>query len=149
MSTHYQGSDTAKRALDVYIKLDRAAGAVSSRINHHLTDYSLTVSQFGVLEALYHLGPLRQKDLAQKILKSTGNITLVIDNLVKRKLITRKRDKRDRRASPIHLTEAGKALIDDIFPIHVARVESEMNILSPEEQDELQRLCRKLGLQQP
>jgi MarR family 2-MHQ and catechol resistance regulon transcriptional repressor len=149
MPTHYQGSTAAKRALDVYIKLDRAAGAVSSRINQHLADYSLTVSQFGVLEALYHLGPLRQKDLAQKILKSTGNITLVIDNLVKRKLVTRKRDKHDRRAIHIHLTEAGSALIDDIFPKHVALVEAEMSILSMEEQDELQRLCRKLGLQQP
>ncbi|MEM6429057.1 MAG: MarR family transcriptional regulator [Deinococcota bacterium] len=148
MPTHYQGSPVAKRALDVYIKLDRAAGAVSSRINAHLADYSLTVSQFGVLEALYHLGHLRQKDLAQKILKSTGNITLVIDNLVKRNLVTRKRDKRDRRAIYIHLTEAGKALIDNIFPKHVAIVEAEMNVLSPAEQDELARLCRKLGLQQ-
>lgn len=70
-------------ALSTYTKLVRAAESVTSRTSRLMTEAGLTLSQFGVLEALYHKGPLCQRDIAAKILKSTGNITLVIDNLEK------------------------------------------------------------------
>ena len=146
MPTHYQGSQDAQRALDVFIKLSRAADAVETRINCHLAKAGLTVSQFGVLEALHHLGPMCQRDIARKILKSSGNITMVIDNLAKRDLVRRERDKQDRRMVFVHLTDAGKKRIEELFPKHVAIVEREIGVLSPDEQDQLQALCRKVGL---
>jgi MarR family 2-MHQ and catechol resistance regulon transcriptional repressor len=148
MGTHYQGTQVEKDALDVYIKLSRAAEAVGARINGHLKDYSLTASQFGVLEALYHLGPLHQHELAAKILKSSGNLTLVIDNLVKRGLVERERDEADRRCINIRLTEPGRQLISSIFPDHVGHVIGAIGVLAPEEQHHLAALCRKLGLAQ-
>lgn len=66
MGTHYEGTRQEKMALDTYIKLMRCAEAVESRVNRHLATANLTISQFGVLEALYHLGPLVQKDIARK-----------------------------------------------------------------------------------
>ena len=148
MGTQYQGTQVEKDALDVYIKLSRAAGAVEARTNCHLRDYGLTSSQFGVLEALYHLGPLHQHELASKILKSSGNLTLVIDNLVKRGLVERERDETDRRCVTICLTETGNQLIHDIFPQHVERVVDVIGVLTPKEQHQLGMLCRKLGLAQ-
>ncbi|NLF76610.1 MAG: MarR family transcriptional regulator, partial [Chloroflexi bacterium] len=74
MPTHYDGTPEERRALDAYIKLQRAADTVLARTTAHLAAHGLTVSQFGALEALYHLGTLSQRDLAQKLLKSTGNI---------------------------------------------------------------------------
>jgi MarR family 2-MHQ and catechol resistance regulon transcriptional repressor len=148
MGTHYQGNRAEKDALDVYIKLSRAAGAVETSINYHLKDYGLTSSQFGVLEALYHLGPLHQHELASKILKSSGNLTLVIDNLVKRGLVERERDRTDRRCITICLTETGNQLISDILPRHVERVVDVVGVLTPKEQHQLGTLCRKLGLGQ-
>ena len=148
MGTHYQGTQVEKDALDVYIKLSRASGAVEARINRHLKDYGLTPSQFGVLEALYHLGPLHQHELATKILKSSGNLTLVIDNLVKRGLVERERDETDRRCVTVCLTEVGDQLINDIFPRHVERVVDVIGVLAPKEQHQLGMLCRKLGLAQ-
>ncbi|KAA3663156.1 MAG: MarR family transcriptional regulator [Chloroflexi bacterium] len=147
MSTHHQGTGEERAALDVYIKLSRAANAVTNRINAHLADVNLTISQFGVLESLYHLGPMHQNVLGEKILKSSGNMTLVIDNLVKRGLVERRRDEQDRRYIQVYLTEAGKELIDDIFPRHVKIVVNEMQILSSAEKKQLARLCRKVGLQ--
>ncbi len=132
----------------MYIKLSRAAEAVADRINCHLRDYRLTSSQFGVLEALYHLGPLHQHELAAKILKSSGNLTLVIDNLVKRGLVERERDDTDRRYITVCLTEAGHQLVNDIFPHHVRYVLDTIGVLTPEEQHQLAALCRKLGLAQ-
>jgi MarR family 2-MHQ and catechol resistance regulon transcriptional repressor len=148
VGTHYQGTQAEKDALDVYIKLSRAARAVEARINCHLKDYGLTASQFGVLEALYHLGPLHQHELAAKILKSSGNLTLVIDNLVKRGLVDRERDEADRRYITVCLTDAGQELIRDIFPDHVLHVVQAIGVLTPGEQRQLGALCRKLGLAQ-
>ena len=86
MGTRYKGSKKEVRALNTYIKLIRAANSLSSRINIHLSKTGLTESQYNVLDALYHLGPLTQKDIGRKLFKSGGNITMVIDNLEKRKL---------------------------------------------------------------
>ena len=58
----------------------------------------VTVSQFGVLEALHHLGPLRQGEISAKLLRSGGNITLVVDNLEARGLVQRTREANDRRS---------------------------------------------------
>jgi MarR family 2-MHQ and catechol resistance regulon transcriptional repressor len=145
MGTHYAGTIEEVRALDVYIKLSRAAESVTQRINGHLQDHNLTISQFGVLEALYHLGSLQPSQLARKVLKSTGNMTLVIDNLVKRDLVMRQRRANDRRCIDISLTEEGLNLIETIFPAHVIGVVNTISALSPDEQEQLASLCRKLG----
>lgn len=145
MTTHYTGTREEKQALDAYIKLSRAAESVGKRINDHLNAHDLTVSQFGALEALYHLGPMPVGQLAGKILRSSANLTLVIDNLVKRGLVTRQRRTDDRRAIDIHLTDDGRDLITRILPHHVAGVVCAFAPLSAEEQATLAALCRKLG----
>ncbi len=144
--TRYKGKKEEVRALQTYVKLMRAAESVTTRIHPHLADAGLTISQFGVLEALYHLGPLTQVDISKKILKSSGNITMVIDNLEKRELVRRERGTEDRRYITIKLTKAGKYLISKTFPSHATHIVREMSPLDPSEQDELARLCKKLGL---
>lgn len=148
MSTHYQGTPEEIRALDSYIKLSRAAEAVGQRINGHLQAYDLTTSQFGALEALYFLGPMQSGQLGEKILKSSGNMTLVIDNLEKRGLVTRERRVDDRRCVEVHLTAVGRALIETILPDHVAGVVAAFGVLTAVEQEQLGALCRQLGLAQ-
>ncbi len=146
MRKRYRGSKDEVRALSAYVKLMRATESVSSRIHTHLADAGLTVSQFGALEALYHLGPMTQKEIAKKILKSTGNITMVIDNLEKRELVRRERDSDDRRSFIVHLTDNGYALIDEIFPGHAQIIMKEFGVLTKKEQEQLARLCKKLGM---
>lgn len=148
MPTHYQGNEEERRALDAYIKLARAAESTGQRINGHLHAHGLTVSQFGVLEALYHLGPMPVGQLAGKILRSSANLTLVVDNLAKHGLVTRERRSDDRRCVEIRLTEQGQALIAGMLPDHVAGVEAAFAALSAHEQEMLAALCRKLGLAQ-
>ena len=146
MSTQYKGSKEEVRALDTYIKLVRAAESLMTKIYRGNGMGGLTVSQFGVLEALYHLGPLCQRELGEKILKSSGNITMVIDNLEKQNLVERKRDRGDRRYVTVHLTESGRQSIAEIFPDHLERIKKELSVLSGAEQDSLSQLCRTLGL---
>jgi MarR family 2-MHQ and catechol resistance regulon transcriptional repressor len=138
--------DDLRDAAMTYIKLVRAAESVTGRVHGHLAESGLTVSQFGVLEALYSLGPLCQRDLAVKILKSSGNMTLVIDNLEKKGHVVRERSSTDRRFMIIHLTQSGRDFVEGMYPSHVAGIVREMAVLTPDEQKELGRLCRKVGL---
>lgn len=146
MGTQYTGTQQETTALNAYIKLVRAAESVAARVESRLSEIGLTVSQFGVLEALYHLGPLYQKDLAAKILKSTGNITMVVRNLQKRGLVERVRDANDRRHALVRITGPGRRLLRSFFPGHVKRIVHEMGFLSRAEQELLGQLCKKVGL---
>ena len=139
-------SNDTYRALNAYTKLMRAAESVTGRVHRVLAEPKLTISQFGVLEALYHKGPLCQKDIGAKILKSSGNMTMVIDNLEKSGMVRRERDSEDRRYLTIYLTEAGTTLISKIFAEVEAEIVSEMASLTETEQELLGSLCKKLGL---
>lgn len=135
-----------KLALGTWVKLSRAAESVAVALRPSLLEKGLTESQFGVLEALFSKGPMCQRQIGEKILKTSGNITLVIDNLEKQGWVRRQRDKEDRRQVTVSLTQVGDALISDIFPEHARRVEAALKALSQADQAELGRLCRKLGL---
>lgn len=132
-------------ALDAYIKLMRASESVTSRA-HALLLGELTLTQFGVLEALYHRGPLSAGELAEKILKSAGNLTLVLANLERDGLVTRVRDQSDARRWIISLSAAGRERIAALFPRVAAALADEFSVLTPAEQAMLAELCKKLGL---
>jgi len=146
VGTHYKGTREEVLALNAFIKMMRAAESVSARLNRYLMEEGLTLSQFGTLESLYHLGPLCQRELGAKQLKSSGNITMVVDNLEKRGLVARKRDTLDRRFVTVHLTPKGKRLIRDLFPRHLVNIVGEMKFLTETEQKQLDHLCKKVGL---
>jgi MarR family 2-MHQ and catechol resistance regulon transcriptional repressor len=146
MSKHFRGSEQQQRALDAYVKLLRAANSVSSEVGEHVADAGLTGTQFAVLEALHHVGPMCLGELARKILKSGGNLTLVIDNLEKRGLARRAQQGKDRRFILAEITPKGRKLIEQIFPEHVRNIVAAMGRLSNAEQETLARLCRKVGL---
>ena len=146
MKNIYKANKQEAQALSTYVKLMRAAESVTNRIHKHLTSVGLTVSQFAVLEALYHLGPLYQKEIGQKLLRTSGNITMVIDNLEKRGYVKRERKKEDRRVLVVRLTDEGFELISKVFPPHAAAIAREMSVLSAGEQETVARLCKKLGL---
>ncbi len=148
MGTHHKGSKKEVTALNTYIKLVRAVESLNQRLYPFLSKHSLTESQFAVLEALYHLGPLNQRELSDKLLRSPGNITMVIDNLEKRNFVKRERGELDRRHYIIHLTPAGREFIKKIFPEHLDSIVKEINVLSEEEQCQLQRMCKEIGLKE-
>lgn len=145
MGTHYEGDESERLALDTFIKLVRAARTVSSGANAHLDSWELTDSQFGVLEVVYHLGPMCQKKIGEKLLKSGGNISVVIDNLEGHGLVERRRRESDRRFVSVHLTDDGESLIERVLPEHVDQIQQMLAVLEPEEQRQLGELCRKLG----
>ena len=146
MRKEFKRNQNEHTALRTYVKLMRATDSITSRINKNLSSVKLTLSQFAVLEALYHLGSLHQTEIGQKLLRSSGNITMVIDNLEKRGYVKRERGKEDRRFMMVRLTDVGFELISEVFPAHAAVITREMSVLTESEQDTLAQLCKKLGL---
>src|SRR5262245_49791215 len=146
MATHHRGTTDEVRALDAYIKMNRALDAMHRRIGRELAEQGLTPPQLGVLESLYHLGPLSQGDLGRKLLCSGANISVLVDNLEKSGLVARGRSEADRRVVTVSLTPAGRKLIARVFPAHARGITRVMAALSADEQETLARLCKKLGL---
>jgi MarR family 2-MHQ and catechol resistance regulon transcriptional repressor len=145
MGTHFKGPAAVVRALDAFVKLARCATTIGARMELQLRERGFTENQFGVLEALLHVGPLAQCDLGRKLLTSRPNVTLVVDQLEERGLVRRVRSIRDRRSIAVHLTPEGRRLIEKEFPPHAAAITEAFSPLSAAEQVELGRLCRKLG----
>ena len=145
MGKNFKGTAAEERALSAYVKLARAANTALACARVGLDEAGLSLGQFAVLEALYHVGPLFLGDLARRILTSSGNLTLVVDNLEKRGLVKRRQQGRDKRFVLATITRAGRRLIARIFPEHARQITDVMGRLSPAEQEKLGALCRKLG----
>jgi MarR family transcriptional regulator, 2-MHQ and catechol-resistance regulon repressor len=145
MPSHYKGTESEIRALSAFINIVRATDSITDKASGLIDKSGLTHGQFAVMEALYHLGPMCQHTLGKKLLRSGGNITTVIDNLERNKLVRRVRNPKDRREIEIHLTPKGRRLIVRVFPEHARVIEKLFSGLTPEEQTELRRIAAKLG----
>ena len=139
------GDPDRARALGLYVKLVRAADSVQAPLDRRLESLGLTEGQFGVLEILFHLGPQSAGSLSRKSFRSGGHVTTVLDNLERRKLVTRERLPEDRRTVIVRLTPSGRRLVAKLFPGHADAIADAMSVLSPAEQSTLAGLLKKLG----
>jgi len=133
--------------LNVFVGLNRATQAVQRRSTTIFNTAGLTSAQFAVLEVLYHKGDLRICEIIEKILATSGNMTVVINNLAKEHLIEKVSDPIDKRATIIKITEKGRGEIEKIFPEHLLDLEEYFSVLTADEKSQLKILLKKLGRQ--
>ncbi|HFI0055404.1 TPA: MarR family winged helix-turn-helix transcriptional regulator [Streptococcus suis] len=143
MKTVEQSLNENKHALHSLVVFRRAANTISKSELETIKKYGLTVCQFGVMEALYNKGNLRIQDLIDKLLSTSGNMTVVIKNMIRDGYVYKTSDTSDRRASLIALTEKGRQTIEAILPEHYDHVGQIFSVLSPEEQDLLATILKK------
>ena len=139
-------SDNKRRVLSAWIKLNRATESIAQTDWVIINEHGLTVSQFGAMETLYHKGPMCQKALGEKLLRSGGNMTKVVDNLERDEYVIRVRDEKDRRYFRIQLTQKGVEKIEIVFPKILANLTDRFSVLTKQEQQALSGLCKRLGL---
>lgn len=132
-------------ALRLWVRLARAFHAVEAVAARDAARHGLTLAEFGMLEALYHLGPMPLGEVQRRILVSSGGVTYLADSLESRGLIRRDSSSRDRRVRIAVLTDEGRDLIERIFPEHAGALEDAMAGLSPDEQEKAAKLIRRLG----
>ncbi len=137
---------TIAQAVSTYVKLLRATRAVLSRVEPLIAAHGLTMTQLGVLDALLHRGPLTHRELGRKVLTSAANMTDVVDKLELRGFVRRVRCPEDRRLVHVDLTEAGRCLIERVFPAHAQDIAQAMAGLDPQRLAELGNLLRDLGM---
>lgn len=130
----------------LFVVLSRAFNSVAGRVMREHDNHDLTPTEFGILEALYHKGPLVLGEVQKKILLSSGGVTYAVDRLVERGLVERRECDTDRRARFAALTPKGEELIARIFPRYARVIEDVMAELSAAEQEQLTTLLRRLGL---
>ena len=146
MRTTRQYGRKADLALSMWVKLARAFGTFSKLTGEDIRTHGLTPPQFAVLESLGHLGALTLGELSKKQLTSCGNTTVIVDNLEKEGLVARFPSKDDRRVIFARLTPKGRNFFKQIFTKHAVHVEKLASVLSDDEQEELGRLLKKLGM---
>lgn len=137
--------DTAA-ALKLWVVLNRAQRAIGERARREIERQGLRPTEFAVLEALYHKGPLTLGQVGERVLVTSGSVTPVADKLVRRGLIERRISSEDRRVCYAELTEAGRELVGGIFPDHAEVIRGAMEGLTVEEKRIATALLRRLGL---
>jgi len=133
-------------ALKLFVVLARAQRAIAERTEASLAAHGFTSTEFGILEALFHKGPLLLGDVQRKILVSSGGITFLVDRLADRGLVERKPCPSDRRARYAALTRKGEALMTAIFPGHADAIREAVSGLTRAEQRQATALLRQLGV---
>ena len=128
-----------------WLVLWKAARAVERRAFESIDGTGLCDSDFAVLEALLHKGPLPVNVLGRKVLLTTGSITVAVDRLVKRGLVERTDHPDDRRVRLVALTQAGRAVIEAAFARHAADLDALVAVLSADERTTLVALLERLG----
>jgi MarR family 2-MHQ and catechol resistance regulon transcriptional repressor len=146
MKTTEKYGKRANLALSMWVKLARAADTLGNYTSKDIDSYGLTVSQFGIIETLGHLGPMKIGEMCSKKLTTGGNMTVVVDNLEKLGLVERSKDKDDRRAYIVRLTQKGEEKFKEMFPKHAYFVEQLVwSALTEKEIMNLSELLKKLG----
>jgi len=137
---------TGGTGVHVFLVLWKAARAVEAYAENSVWQMEMCGSDFAVLEALLHKGPLPVNEIGKKVLLTSGSITASIDRLEDKKLVERRAHGTDRRAKIVHLTKDGKKLITRVYTDHAVDMERlAAASLSRKERDVLIQLCKKIG----
>jgi len=146
MSKDKSESLTGGSGVHIFLVLWKAARAVQTYAEKSITELALCGSDFGVLEALLHKGPLPVNEIGKKILLTSGSITVAVDRLEKRGLVERRAHGTDRRARIVHLTKEGRKLITRAYAQHAADLEQLASAsLTTTERATLISLLKKIG----
>jgi MarR family 2-MHQ and catechol resistance regulon transcriptional repressor len=140
-------ANTETRVL-AYVRHIRSAESLHQVVSRGLMIDGITASQFSTLKVLRLHGPLALREIARYILKSGGNMTIVVDNLERDGLVSRDRDTEDRRIVYVSLTAKGEELFDRIYPEHLERIRTAMAGLTDTECEQLMSLLDKLSPQE-
>ena len=130
----------------VFLVLWKAARAVQAYAEESIVDLEIGGTDFAVLEALLHKGPLPVNEIGKKVLLTSGSITVAVDRLEQKGLVERRAHGADRRARIVHLTKEGKKMITRAYAQHAADLERLVSAsLTDKERVTLIRLLKKIG----
>ena len=137
--------DEKANGVHLWLLLWKTTKALEAHAFLSVQALGMCLSDFGVLEALLHKGPLPVNTLGKKVLLTSGSMTAAVDRLERRGLVQRRDDPADRRSRVVHLTAAGRKLIRELFAEHQRDMEQPVSCLTKAEIASLGAMLRKLG----
>lgn len=129
----------------IRLVLWKAHKAVEAVDKDSIAATGLGLSDFAVLEAILHKGPLPVNTIGKKVLLTSGSISTAVDRLTQKGLVNRRRDPDDGRVFRVELTGKGRRVISEAYRRHSRNLEAAAEVLDPEERRTLIRLLKKLG----
>jgi len=136
---------SAPTGAHTWVVLSKAARSVADRANQSIADTGLGTTDFAILEALLHKGPMPVNTIGKKLLLTSGSITTAVDRLVAKGYVARNDHPDDRRIRVVELTAAGRDLIGPAYARHEKDLEQLVSVLTATERTTLVNLLRKLG----
>ena len=130
-----------------WLGMMKAMHAITRYALANLEESGLGLSDFAVLEVLLHKGPLPVNVIGPKVNLTPGSISVAVERLVAKGLVSRAESSRDRRVRNVALTPRGKSVITPIFRAHVATMEKVFAGLSREEIRQLEQHLKRIGRQ--
>ena len=129
----------------IRLVLWKAAKAVEQLDRASIAETGLGPSDFTIMEALLHKGPLPISQIGKKVLLTSGSMTAALDRLEGKGLVRRIRDPLDGRCFHVHLTKVGLKVIRAAYRKHRRNLEKLAGVLTETERDEFVRLLKKIG----
>jgi MarR family 2-MHQ and catechol resistance regulon transcriptional repressor len=129
----------------IRLVLWKAAKAIEKVDRASIAGTGLHLSEFTIMEALLHKGPLPINTIGEKVLLTSGSMTAAINRLEKKGFVRRSQDASDGRFFHVHLTEIGRMVIENAYEKHAANLEQVMVVLNQGERQELLELLKKIG----
>jgi MarR family 2-MHQ and catechol resistance regulon transcriptional repressor len=129
----------------VWLVFMKAFHALLPHAAESIKQTQLGDSDFRVLEVLLHKGPLPVNTIGPKVWLTPGSISVAVDRLVEKGLVSRTDHAGDRRVRQVDLTAKGRALITRGFREHATAMENVVAVLPKQERLTLMRLLKKLG----
>ena len=133
-------------AAKLWLILARASNAMGTYIERSFGQRGFCLTDFMILEAVLHKGPLTISAIGEKVLLASASMTSAIDRLEERGLVHRSLNPEDRRVRLVGLTCEGKRFIADLYAQHVEDLERVSQELTEEERKHLFTGLKKLGL---
>lgn len=134
-----------EKDLKTFVILFKTHTNLIRHVKKSLEDTQLSVNEFTCMEALLNKGSLSAQALIDLVLIPNSSMTYVLDTLSKKELILREKDPADRRVQRISLTDKGEKVISEIYDIHHAHMREIFDVLSPDEEKQLQEFLKTLG----
>jgi MarR family transcriptional regulator, 2-MHQ and catechol-resistance regulon repressor len=139
-----KSNETSAAAL--WVVLARAYRSMAAFVEHSVAALDIGLSDFMILEALLHKGPLTMTELCEAALITNASMTAAIDRLEQRAFVERIATKEDRRVRRVQLTAQGTALIKRLYTRHERDLEDVMSAIPAPERADLRRRLKTIGL---
>ncbi len=136
---------TSSDAIHVWLVLNKAFQAITRHAAAGIQHAGLGDSDFRVLEVLLHKGPLPVNTIGPKVNLTPGSISIAVDRLYAKGLVSRIESAEDRRIRIVGLTPSGKKLIVPVFRKHAADMKKIFSQLSSDELRQLENILKKVG----